>query len=176
MKKSIVFVICLICVSFFVSSPVQASSFQDGVVTNTKFVWKSFEEADVEKVETDDNKVSGVTIEQDYCSDPNFIKPFIFLGKIFTIVKILVPILIIVFGMIDFFKAVIASKDDEIKKSIRSLLFRAIAGLVIFFIPTIVHLVFLLIDDWKKYETSYSKCSLCISSPSKCKNNVTSND
>lgn len=103
-----------------------------------------------------------------YCSDPNFIKPFKFLGKIFTILKILIPIIIIVFGVIDLSRAVIASKDDEIKKSIRGLAMRALAGVVIFFIPTLVNLIFVLIDDWNKYSTDYSKCSRCVMNPNDC--------
>lgn len=103
-----------------------------------------------------------------YCSDPNFLKPFKFLGRIFTILKILIPIIIIGFGAFDLSKAVVASKDDEIKKSIRSLAMRALAGVVIFFIPTIVNLVFMLVDDWNKYSTDYSKCSRCISNPGDC--------
>lgn len=178
MKKSVVFLFFLmICLGGILQ--VQAMSFSENYSMSNHFSWKLFYEP-----ETDDNKNhvepkpddknpeesnSGVSIVDDYCSDENFIKPFIFIGRIFTIIKILIPILIIIFGMIDLFKAVIGSKDDEIKKSIRSLLFRAIAGVVIFFIPTIVHLLFLLIDDWKNYETTYSKCSLCISSPSKCR-------
>jgi len=103
-----------------------------------------------------------------YCSDPNFIKPFKFLGRIFTILKILIPIIIIGFGAFDLSKAVVASKDDEIKKSIRSLAMRALAGIIIFFVPTIVNLVFTLVDDWNQYSTDYSKCSRCISNPGKC--------
>ena len=103
-----------------------------------------------------------------YCSDPNFIKPFKFLGRIFTILKILIPIIIIGFGAFDLSKAVVASKDDENKKSIRSLAMRALAGIIIFFVPTIVNLVFTLVDDWNQYSTDYSKCSRCISNPGKC--------
>ncbi len=103
-----------------------------------------------------------------YCSDPNFIKPFRFIGRLFAIIKIIIPIIIIVFGVIDLFKAVVGSKDDEIKKSLRSLVFRALAGVIIFFIPTFINLIFTLVDDWNKYSTDYSKCSKCISDPRKC--------
>ena len=89
-------------------------------------------------------------------------------GWILWVFKIVIPIIIIIFGMIDLGKAVVASKDDEIKKSIRSLALRALAGIVIFFIPTIVNLVFMLVDDWNKYSTDYSKCSRCISNPGDC--------
>lgn len=102
-----------------------------------------------------------------YCSG-EFLKPFRFVGKIFSIFKILIPILIIGFGSFDFFKALIANKDDEIKKSARSLLFRVVSGIIIFFIPTIINLVFSLVDDWNQYATDYRNCSKCLVSPHNC--------
>jgi len=103
-----------------------------------------------------------------YCSNPEFIKPFKFLGRIFTVVKIIIPLIIIAFGIWDMMRSVISSKEDEIKKSIRSLLFRVAAGVIIFFIPTIINTVFRLVDDWNQYSTDYSNCSKCVSNPSKC--------
>lgn len=110
----------------------------------------------------------GVTITGPHCSDPNFIAPFRFIGRIFSVIKILIPLLIIGFGVWDFFRAVVAAKDDEIKKSMKSLIMRVISGIIIFFIPAIIHFVFRLIDEWDNYESDYSKCSLCITEPNKC--------
>ena len=69
---------------------------------------------------------------------------WVLVGRILGIFKIVIPLLVIIFGMIDLGKAVIASKDDEIKKAAKSLLFRALAGILIFFI-TIPPLLFTLI-------------------------------
>lgn len=102
-----------------------------------------------------------------YCTG-NFLKPFRFFGKIFLIIKIIIPIVIIAFGMIDLGKAILSSKDDEVKKSLKSLAMRALAGIIIFFLPTIINFVFALIDGWNEYETDYSNCSKCISSPYNC--------
>ena len=59
-------------------------------------------------------------------------------GYVLLIFRIAIPILLIVFGAIDLGKAVIASKEDEIKKATGSLVRRAIAAVVIFLLPTIV--------------------------------------
>lgn len=105
-----------------------------------------------------------------YCSeDLELLKTFKFIGRILSVVKILIPLVIIILGVVDFFRAVMASKDDEIKKSMKSLMFRAISGVVIFFLPTIINLIFMLIDDWGNYRTDYSVCSTCVTNPSKCK-------
>jgi len=85
------------------------------------------------------------------------------LGIILTIFKIVIPLLIIIFGMIDLGKAVVASKDDEIKKAIKSLALRAVAGIVIFFIPTLVRVIFGMVSGFES--DNYEICGACISNP-----------
>ena len=141
---------------FFSMLNVEAKVIQsDSLVTNGWFSIKSLDD-------------TGVTVTDSYCSKPNFLKPFKLLGRIFSFVKIVLPIVILAFGVVDFFKAVIASKDDEIKKATKSLIMRLIAGVCIFFLPAIIHFVFRLVDDWNDYDSDYSKCSLCITSPNQC--------
>lgn len=113
-------------------------------------------------------RFDGESAGTSYCSDANFKKPIRFIGRIFSILKILIPIIIIIFGVIDVSKAVIGSKDEEIKKSIKSLTMRVISGVVIFFIPTLINLLFTLVDDWNKYSTDYSNCSKCLTDPNHC--------
>ena len=62
-------------------------------------------------------------------------------STIITIIKIAVPILLIIFGMLDLGKAVIASKEDEIKKGQQTFLKRAIAAVIVFFVIQIVQIV-----------------------------------
>ena len=89
------------------------------------------------------------------------------IGWVLYVFKIVIPIVIIVFGMIDLGKAVVASKDDEIKKSIKSLAFRAVAGIIIFFIPLLVGAIFSLVGEWQDLKPEYDKCRACIVSPGK---------
>ena len=49
-------------------------------------------------------------------------------------IQIIVPILLVVFGLIDLAKAVMAQKEDEIKKGQQTLIKRAIVGLIINFV------------------------------------------
>jgi len=102
----------------------------------------------------------------DYCT--RLKEPLKFLGRIVFIVKIVIPIVIIAFGIIDLFRAVIGSKDDEIKKSVRSVAFRCIAGVVIFFLPTIISVVFSLISDFANIKGDFNACQKCIFNVSKC--------
>ena len=92
---------------------------------------------------------------------------WVLVGRILGIFKIVIPLLVIIFGMIDLGKAVVASKDDEIKKAAKSLLFRALAGILIFFIPTIVGFCFTLADGFNS-DGDYSVCEQCITNPNGC--------
>lgn len=68
-------------------------------------------------------------------------------GYVIIAFKIIIPILLVVYGMLDVGKAVVGAKDDEIKKSLKSFAMRAAAAVIIFFIPAIVGLLLSLIDD-----------------------------
>lgn len=93
-------------------------------------------------------------------------------GYVLLVFKIVIPILLIIFGIMDLGKAVVGSKDDEVKKSIRSLAMRAIAAAVIFFIPTLVSLIFGLISTFGELKDDFDICRKCITSPngSTCSN------
>ena len=88
-------------------------------------------------------------------------------GWVLTIFKIAIPLLIIAFGIFDFGKAVTAAKDDEIKKSAKSLMWRAVAGIVIFFIPSIVIWVFDALNNFRESSSSidFETCKACILTP-----------
>ena len=66
--------------------------------------------------------------------------PYI-VSTIVTLIQIVVPVLLIVFGMLDLAKAVIASKEDEIKKAQMTFVKRLIAAVIVFFIIYLVQLV-----------------------------------
>ena len=63
------------------------------------------------------------------------------LGIAVTAIKVAIPIILIVMGMLDMGKAVTAGKDEEIKKSALTFLRRAIAAVLIFLTPTILILI-----------------------------------
>ena len=60
---------------------------------------------------------------------------------IITIIKFGVPILLIIFGMLDLGKAVMASKEDEIKKGQQMFIKRLVAAIIVFFVVVVVELV-----------------------------------
>lgn len=103
---------------------------------------------------------------EEFCSETATIMQFI--GYIITIIKIAIPILIIAFGILDLGKAVVSSDDSQIKKSAKSLMWRAIAGVFIFFIPSIVLWLFGAIDQYKDNNDQFSNCTTCLLKPNEC--------
>lgn len=76
------------------------------------------------------------------CMDVNVPNKLILIVHlIINILKFGVPILLIIFGMLDLGKAVIASKEDEIKKGQQTFIKRLIAAIIVFFVVVVVELV-----------------------------------
>lgn len=59
----------------------------------------------------------------------------------YNLLKIFVPIVLIIMGMIDLLKAVASQKEDEIKKGWSTLVRRTLYGVMVFFVFTTVQLV-----------------------------------
>ena len=74
--------------------------------------------------------------------DNEYLQPFInIVSTIINLIKIGVPIILIVLGMIDMGKAVASQKEDEIKKGQKTLISRVIAAAIVFFVVAIVQLM-----------------------------------
>ena len=87
-----------------------------------------------------------------------------FIGRIVLILKIVIPIMLIVLGIIGLGKAVLADDDKEIKTQVT----KFIAAVVIFFLPNLVTACFKLVNGFSEVEADYMICVNCISSPSNC--------
>jgi len=105
-----------------------------------------------------------------FCEETKEILQFV--GYVLTVFKIAIPVLIIAFGMFDFGKAVVAEKEDEIKKQTKRLIYRVVAGAVIFFIPTIVLFIFGSLNGYKNDMATadgWDTCQNCILKPGECR-------
>ena len=67
-------------------------------------------------------------------------------ATIISVIQFAVPVLLIIWGMLDLGKAVVASKEDEIKNAQKMLIKRAIYAVAIFFVVLIAQLVFGLLN------------------------------
>ena len=89
---------------------------------------------------------------------PNLLPTVI--STIYLILQILVPVLLVIFGSIDFVKAIIAQKDDEIKKGQQTFIKRLIAGILTFFVFVFVKIIISFAADDEK--TKILDCASCL--------------
>lgn len=92
-----------------------------------------------------------------FCSDTRVIWRFV--GQIVKILQIVIPVIIILLGTIDLGKAVMAGDDKKVKEAQKMLLMRIIYGVAIFFVVTIVRVVFGMLDN----ADTGSVCFSCLS-------------
>lgn len=76
---------------------------------------------------------------------------------IYKVIQIFVPLVLIIFGMIDMAKAVMGSKEDEIKKGQQTLIKRIIAAAIVFFVFAAIKLVVSIVSD----STDVTDCMNC---------------
>lgn len=104
----------------------------------------------------DNNSNKGQEIKDKYIGNltcegaPNFYFPKLlpdFTRTLYNIIKLFIPILLIIKGMIDMLKATSSSKEDEMKKAQRKFIQRLIAGVCGFTLFILVETVISWIDD-----------------------------
>ena len=108
------------------------------------------------------------------CQNAGVVKAAQIVGWMLFVIKILAPLILIIMGIIELAKAVISSDDKAISAAINALIKRAIAAVVIFFIPTIIALIFNIVGEASEAKTKFKCLSTCISNPSGC--SIPSND
>lgn len=89
-------------------------------------------------------------------------------SKIVLAIQIVVPILLVIFGMIDLGKAIIAQKEDDIKKGQQTFIKRLITAAIVFLVVFLVKLVVGLVTD-NSDNKNISDCLNCfLSGEKKC--------
>ena len=104
------------------------------------------------------------------CDQNDVKQAFKIAGYVVQLARWIVPLILIVLGMVDFGKAAISSDDKAISKATAALVRRFIAGVVVFFIPTIVLAILNVIDITngieEKSDTTFGQCTKCLFDPS----------
>lgn len=102
-------------------------------------------------------------MNMNFCSKTSGIWQFVGYGIL--LLKIVLPIVIIVIGVVELSKCVISGKDEDIKNVFKKLLVRIALAIAIFFIPTITKLVFGLIKEATNSMENAATCFSCILAP-----------
>lgn len=107
--------------------------------------------------------------QTDFCSNPRIKTMFKIGGTFIYIMKVLIPVVIIVLGSVDLFKAFLSGDEKDVSTATQSLLKRFAIGIVIFFIPTVIRTLFNVVDSAKEDKTSGwifdSECYNCLLDP-----------
>lgn len=103
-----------------------------------------------------------VLMDAEYtCGSTNLVFSGMFpylVSSVINIIKIAVPILLIIFGLLDLTKAVVASKEDEIKKSQGTFVKRLIAAVIVFLA---IHIVQIVINFVSGRDVAVAQCFNC---------------
>lgn len=86
---------------------------------------------------------------------------------IITVAQVVVPVMLVIFGIIDFVRAISNQKEDEIKKGQQMFIKRIITAVLIFFIVVIVKLLVSAFSSGKAESASLIDCIDCFIS-NKC--------
>ena len=89
-----------------------------------------------------------------------------------TMIQIAVPVILVIFGMLDLFKGITAQKEDEIKKGQQIFVKRLILAALIFFVVVIVKFLVSVVADNDTEVGNITGCMDCFLS-GKCKNEKT---
>lgn len=81
------------------------------------------------------------------------------LNEYMTILRILIPIIVIALGSYDFAKAVFAQDENKMKESQKMFIRRLIIAVAIFFVPTVINILISLINTaWNEVVISNNNC------------------
>lgn len=86
-------------------------------------------------------------------------------GYVLYAAKIIIPVIIMILGVVDFVKAIFLSDEKSVQKAGITLLQRAIMGVAIFFVPTLVSLVIGLVSDMAEASEKIAGCETCLLRP-----------
>lgn len=115
------------------------------------------------------NLLSSIELEVkmvDICSpESSSLKAFQIIGYILIIIKILVPLIIIILGMIEFFKSLLSGDEKANSAAVKALINKVVMGVFIFFIPTILDAMLSLVRDAKSVGKNYEVCTKCVLDP-----------
>ena len=89
-----------------------------------------------------------------WCSQPEVKQAFAMVRNVLQVLRIVVPIALLIVTSIDIAKKVINPEEKDGQKKIMT---RAIAAVIVFFIPTFIGIVFKIIDIGKDSGSAYKE-------------------
>ena len=108
-----------------------------------------------------------------FCEENRVLKVFQILGYIIFGAKIIVPLILLILGTIDFAKAVISSSEKAPQEALKSFGLRIVAAIIVFLIPTFLEFLITLVNGASEtFKEKNENCTNCLFNPfdsGKCK-------
>lgn len=108
---------------------------------------------------------SDAQVASNPCDEDSLRKVLKIFGYVLMIMKFMVPLLIIGFGIFDLYKAVVDKDEKSLSKQLKMIAIRLICGLVVFFLPNIIFVFLDSIDKSGTKEQGYQTCAECVLKP-----------
>lgn len=89
-----------------------------------------------------------------------------FFSSLINIVQVIVPVLLVLFGVLDLIKGMMSQKEDEIKKGQQALIKRLIIGIIVFLIIILVKFLVSALAEGTNNKNNIIDCIDCFVSGS----------
>lgn len=96
------------------------------------------------------------------CSNENVVKLLKLAAIGLMIVKIIVPVLLIVIGMVSLFKAFIEDDQKAFSKALSGFVLKLVIGVFVFLLPSILSSMINLINGTDEIKSEFEACSKCL--------------
>ena len=96
------------------------------------------------------------------CSNENIVKLLKIAAIGLIIIKIIVPVLLIIIGMVSLFKAFIDEDQGAFSKALSGFIFKLVIGVFVFLLPSILSAMINLINGTDKVKSEFEACSKCL--------------
>ena len=103
-----------------------------------------------------------------FCDEPNILKVLVFISSLVTMIKILVPVILIVMGIKKFTEALALNDDKKIYKVKKDFIIKIIIGLSIFLVPTFIGVLLNYSINFDRTKLKLSTCGTCFFSTTNC--------
>ena len=94
-----------------------------------------------------------------FCSEPAMNNVLYLVGVVVAVIRIAVPVVLIVIGMVDLVKALTSQDDKQIKAATNLIVKRVVIAVAVFLVPTIIRLLMNVISQHE-----YESCINCVTS------------
>ena len=105
----------------------------------------------------------------DLCTSKGFRTGSKIAGMIILVAKWLAPMILIIFGMTDFCRAIVSNEEDSLKKAIITFIRRMVIAIIIPFIPGLLYYLIDYFVEVDSTEEGFNSCTDCLREPFSCK-------